>query len=132
MQRDTHHADTIVEQCLAENVDEEELVDMDLFKNGNHRNRIDGTYQGGEEEDFKCRELHGKELKLANEVEGEADGQCVPDGADEGEQHHRVPILEELPIRHEVAWKWTGKLEGLEGKGGELAKKEWGAIDSCA
>lgn len=31
------------------------------------------------------------------------DGQGVPDGADHGEQQHRVQVLEKGPVRHKIS-----------------------------
>ena len=44
----TYHANAIVEKRLAEHVDEEELVDVNLFEHGNHRYRVNSAYKRGE------------------------------------------------------------------------------------
>lgn len=47
--RGTHHSDAVVEQRLSEHQDEEDLVDVDLFKHSNDSNRVDGGDETAEE-----------------------------------------------------------------------------------
>lgn len=49
----THHGDSIVEQGLPEDDDEQHLVDVHLLKHGQHGHRVHGGNQAAEQEEVQ-------------------------------------------------------------------------------
>lgn len=75
-------SDSVVEQSFSEYVDEEKLVDVDLFKDGDDGHWINGRDKGRKDEDLEGRELHGEEVVLRHEKKGSSDGEGVPESSD--------------------------------------------------
>ena len=100
-----HHSHSIVEQGLAKDNNVEYFVHVDLLKDGEHSDRINGGDERGEEQGLEdsWSVVLPKESGLSNSPEGNPDSEHVEDGADDGHGEDGAQVVEEEPVGHEVA-----------------------------
>ena len=115
----THHADSVIEQGLAKQHNVEDLVDVDLLKDGEDCDGIDGSQERCEHE--AVQELDGpdgwEETCQGATPDRHPNHDRVVDGRDEGKQQDRAQVVEERPIGHEVARVEDDRREKVEEEG---------------
>ena len=72
LNEDTDHCYSVIEERFAEYIDEEEVVDVNLLEDGDHRDGIDSRDERREDEHFEEREVHGEEMVAVHPEEGQA------------------------------------------------------------
>lgn len=115
----THHSHSIVEQRLPEDSDVQQLIDVDLLKDGQDGHGVDGREQRGEHKAVKEVELEGEGLdstRLGKAPEGETDEEGVQEGSQDRQEEDGADVVKEGTVGHEVA--------GVQDDGGQQEEEE--------